>query len=313
MTDPLVTIGVIVSDGQPVRTSMDALLAQTYANLEVLVCDMTSTNAVMAVCAEYAARDRRVKYLSHERDGDYRGSKGTFRRLVSGAAGEYFMWASAKDYRGSRAVEDCVEALQRNPGAVMAHGAIDVTSKGGSGSVTVTNQMDLTSSSLVERVRMFTTHLQHPGMFYGLFNRHILARMAIGNHAGYVYVTCLQACLHGPIEYVRSPIIQYHQPTDALDTSMYTVKPITLKDLLTCRNPRRYKCWVTLFMGCRRVLAHQQAGPVDRISGTLVFAKAFVRRYSPHLGSELVFLLLTPVQWTATLLLRARFKFKPAR
>ena len=301
---------MLVSDGQQASPALDALLLQTYRNLEVLVCDVGSTDGPSAVCAECAARDERVTYLRHEGNRDYRGSEGTFRSVVTRASGEYFMWTSARDSRGVTAVEECVEALRRNPRAVMAHGPIEVTFTSRPGMVVVSNQMDLTSSSMIERVRTFTTRLEHHGMVYGLFKRQELAAMTFGDHVGHVYLTCLQACLHGQIEYVSSPIIRYQQQNEALDTSMYPLRPMTLTDLLTCRSARRYKCWVTLLMGCRRVLTHRNVQRADRMAGASVFAREFIRRYRRHLASELVFLLFTPVQCVAPTLASGCAKFK---
>ena len=63
-TEPLVTIGVPVYNGADYLTlAIDSLLAQTYRNVELLISDNASTDGSSEVCAAYAQRDARVRYI----------------------------------------------------------------------------------------------------------------------------------------------------------------------------------------------------------------------------------------------------------
>src|SRR5918993_5298269 len=61
---PLVSIGVPVYNGERfLARTLQSLLAQTYTNLEIIICDNASTDGTEAICREFAARDSRIRYL----------------------------------------------------------------------------------------------------------------------------------------------------------------------------------------------------------------------------------------------------------
>jgi glycosyltransferase involved in cell wall biosynthesis len=309
---PLVSIGLPVYNGErSIRKALESLLAQTYDQLEIIVCDNVSTDGTPAVVTEYAARDSRVKYIRNERNLGHRGSHGNFRRTLSHARGKYFMWAAADDYRPPTGVECCVQALERNPRAVMAHGPVDVTFRNRPGAVVpVANAMDLTSDDVSERVRTFVSSVAHNAILYGLYRTDALAKTVFGAHFGHDYLAVLQTCVLGPIEYVPTTLLQYRQRGDALDAVMYPVQPVTLKDLLTYQGVRRYKCWQTLVMGCRYLATLDGPTRTDRLMGASVFVGAFARRYPVHLTRELLFLLLAPLAWLCAPMVPAGVRLK---
>src|SRR6266850_54307 len=56
---PLVSLGIPVYNGEDsVRDALDALLAQTYDNLELIISDNASTDRTSEICQEYATKDR---------------------------------------------------------------------------------------------------------------------------------------------------------------------------------------------------------------------------------------------------------------
>ena len=65
MSEPRVTvsIGLPVYNGEHfLRSSLDSLLAQRFADFELIISDNASTDSTGAICSEYAARDSRVRY-----------------------------------------------------------------------------------------------------------------------------------------------------------------------------------------------------------------------------------------------------------
>ena len=116
---PRVSIGLPVRNGQRyLRQVLDSLLAQTYADLEVLIADNGSTDDTRAICQEYVARDPRVRYFRSDTD---EGPAWNFNRLVPLARGEYFRWAAADDLLAPQYLARCVEALDANADAVCAY------------------------------------------------------------------------------------------------------------------------------------------------------------------------------------------------
>src|SRR3954469_11982595 len=66
---PRVSIGMPVRNGAKyIREAIDSILAQTFTDLELIVCDNASTDSTEQIVRNYAARDPRVRYHKNERD-----------------------------------------------------------------------------------------------------------------------------------------------------------------------------------------------------------------------------------------------------
>jgi len=313
MTHQLVSIGLPVYNAERwIVGALDSLLSQTYPNIEVIVCDNASTDDTAHICLEYAAKDQRVRYFRNERNLGTRGPHGNFCRVLSHSTAPYFMWASADDRRDPAIVEECVRALERNPKAVLAHGPVQLTFKTRDGMAVLPNEMNLASGSPTARLRTFTARMQHNAMIYGVFRREALVQTVYADHYGHDYLVCLQACALGPVEYVQTPLICYHQRGESLDAVMYLRVPLTLKDLLAYQGVRRNKCWTTLVMGSVYLLGLDESTWMARTGWVAGFGRAFIRRYWRHLGTEIAFILSWPVTWLVAPFLPAGTRLKTA-
>jgi glycosyltransferase involved in cell wall biosynthesis len=115
---PKVSIGVPVYNGERfLPQTLDSLLAQTFEDFELIVADNASTDTTEQICRDYARRDRRVVY---ERSPENRGATWNLNRLVDLATSDYFKWAMADDLCSPDHLRQCVEALDRDSGAVLA-------------------------------------------------------------------------------------------------------------------------------------------------------------------------------------------------
>jgi glycosyltransferase involved in cell wall biosynthesis len=97
---------------------LDAILAQTFADFELIISDNASTDRTREICRAYAGKDSRLRYFRHEKN--------------LGAGGEYFKWAAHDDLIAPAFLEKCVEILDRHPEIVLcfdAFGYIDAEGK----------------------------------------------------------------------------------------------------------------------------------------------------------------------------------------
>lgn len=78
------------------RAALDSVLAQSFADFELVISDNASTDQTESICRAYAARDRRIRYV---RQPVNLGAERNFRYVLNEASGEYFMWAAADDVR----------------------------------------------------------------------------------------------------------------------------------------------------------------------------------------------------------------------
>lgn len=92
---PQVSIGMPVYNGEPfIREALDSLLAQTFPDFELIISDNASTDGTEAICWEYAAKDKRIRYV---RQVENSGPVANFQFVLDEALGGYFMWAAADD------------------------------------------------------------------------------------------------------------------------------------------------------------------------------------------------------------------------
>lgn len=116
---PLVSLGLPVYNGANyLREALDSILAQTYRNWEVVLSDNGSTDGTADICAEYAARDGRIRYYRHAVN---MGASRNFNFTFALARGPLFRWTAHDDVAAPDLLERCVAGLLAHPGAVLCH------------------------------------------------------------------------------------------------------------------------------------------------------------------------------------------------
>jgi glycosyltransferase involved in cell wall biosynthesis len=107
---PKVSIGMPVYNGEPfIREALNSLLAQTYADFELIISDNGSTDSTQVICKEFAAKDARIRYV---RQAENRGALANFQFVLDESVGEYFMWAAADDRWSNLFINTCVSVLE---------------------------------------------------------------------------------------------------------------------------------------------------------------------------------------------------------
>ena len=116
---PTVSLGMPVYNGANfLAATLDSLLAQTYRDFELIICDNASTDATGAIARDYAARDVRVHYRRNETNI---GGSANYNLTFDLARGRYFKWAAHDDLCAPTFLERCVAALEHDPDVVLAY------------------------------------------------------------------------------------------------------------------------------------------------------------------------------------------------
>ena len=119
---PIISVGLPVYNGQNyIREAIESILAQTYANFELVISDNASTDETQVICEEYAKMDPRIRYF---RSPENRGAAWNFNNTFNLSKGEYFKWAAHDDVLLPRFLELTLKALHENPDAVLAHSQV---------------------------------------------------------------------------------------------------------------------------------------------------------------------------------------------
>ncbi len=120
---PLVTIGMPAYNGaRTIERAFASLEAQSWPNLEIVICDDASTDDTAALGEAFAERCARARFYRNKTNlGGYENLAHT----LSLAKGEYFVWCCPDDYWDTHFVSDLVRVLEDDPGAVVAMSATE--------------------------------------------------------------------------------------------------------------------------------------------------------------------------------------------
>jgi len=191
-----VSIGVPVYNCERyLGASLDSLLAQTFADFELIVCDNASTDRTEEIARDYAARDPRVRYV---RNATNLGLPGNYRRTFELATGEYFRWAAADDVSGPEFLARCVEVLDAQPGAVLAYPKTTFIDEQGRLPSEYDDGLHLQSPKPSERFRQLLERLQYVNAVYGVMPAAVLRRMrSPGAYCAWDVVFLAELSLYG--------------------------------------------------------------------------------------------------------------------
>ena len=101
-----------------ISQAIESLLAQTYTNFELIICDNASTDSTVALCQKFARQDDRVTVIESHRN---RGQVANFLKAFDAGKGKYFAWAGDHDIWHPEWAEVLVDSLEHNPGVVLAY------------------------------------------------------------------------------------------------------------------------------------------------------------------------------------------------
>jgi glycosyltransferase involved in cell wall biosynthesis len=114
-----VSLGLPVYNGEPfLRESIESILAQTFSDFELIICDNGSTDLTSNICREYSAFDDRVRYFKYEKN---RGVVWNHNRVFELSSGKYFKWCGADDIIAPFFISSCVKRLEGDLMAVLCY------------------------------------------------------------------------------------------------------------------------------------------------------------------------------------------------
>ena len=180
---PRVSIGLPVYNGERfLAEALDALLAQTYQNFELIISDNASTDATESICWAYAARDQRIRYY---RNKENLGAAWNFNRVFKLSTGELFKWAAADDICRPNLVARCLEVLDCTANAVLVCAKTGFVDEFGNSLAVQDPGWNLQTDLPHERLReiMYTGHSVNP--YYGLVRSNSLSKTRLlGSYPG---------------------------------------------------------------------------------------------------------------------------------
>lgn len=126
---PAVSIGVPVYNGENfLAEAIDSVLAQSFGDFELILCDNASTDGTQAICEAYAARDARIRYYRNPRN---MGAAANYNRAFALSRGRYFKWLAHDDRLHPDFLERTVAVMETRPEVVLCGSQVRVIDPGG--------------------------------------------------------------------------------------------------------------------------------------------------------------------------------------
>jgi glycosyltransferase involved in cell wall biosynthesis len=155
---PPVAIGMPVYNSERyLEQAIESLLAQTYGDFELILCDNASTDETRDICERYARQDRRVRY--HRNHANI-GMNPNFNRVFRLSDSRYFKWSTADDYWAPEMVADGVEALERNGSVVLAYPRAVLVDADGREQTRYEDELNLMQDDPAERFRFLLLRME---------------------------------------------------------------------------------------------------------------------------------------------------------
>lgn len=126
---PTITIGLPVYNGENfLAEAIESVLAQTFEDYELVICDNASSDQTEQICRQYAQQDSRIRYY---RNAYNQGPARNYNRTFKLAQGRYFKWAAHDDVFAPTLLEKLVLSLEKHPEAVLSFCEVDIINAAG--------------------------------------------------------------------------------------------------------------------------------------------------------------------------------------
>lgn len=197
----LVSLGLPVYNGcNFLRQALDSILAQTYPAWELILSDNGSTDATPDICAEFAARDGRIRFYRHRVN---MGASRNFNFVFTMARGPLFRWTAHDDICEPALIERCVAGLSAHPAAVLCHPRTRVIGPSGETLYDENLKLRTDSNDVRERYKdlICLDHACFP--IFGIIRSDLLRRTPLlGAFVGSDRNLLAELALHGPFHEV---------------------------------------------------------------------------------------------------------------
>lgn len=123
---PKISAGIPVLNGEAsIGRAIEDLLAQTFRDFEVVVCDNASDDRTAEIAETYARKDSRVRVIRFDERVDILHS---FKRALDHTSAPFFFFAPADDRWYPTFMERTLAVLQSDPSLIACSGRVAFTS-----------------------------------------------------------------------------------------------------------------------------------------------------------------------------------------
>jgi glycosyltransferase involved in cell wall biosynthesis len=249
----MVSVGLPVFNGaEYIRDALDAVLAQTYSDFELLVSDNASTDDTAAICREYAERDSRIRLVRQERN---LGALGNFEFVLEQARGTFFMWAAADDLMSPDWIAHLVSNIRDTDFGVF--GQYQYVSESGKDEGPPATPQHLKRNSQLKTFMLADTCGKCFYM-YSLFRRDALASLPLFAEKAFLgsdQIIILKLLEHGDLRAVPGAVLKYRLHNTTTSSSESRQRGIYRRALFSVFPATYYRHAVAALPRGKRLLA----------------------------------------------------------
>ena len=193
------SIGLPVYNGEKyISEALESILSQTLSAFEIIVSDNASTDSTSSIVHHFMESDRRIKYYRNQQN---MGAAFNYNRTVELATGEFFKWAAYDDLIAPTFLEKCLNALNDNPGSVLAYPRTILIDSEGKEIAPYNDNLNLSQHLPYQRLSHLISRINLANPVLGLMRTENLRRtQLIGKFIGSDYVTLIELCLQGTFQ-----------------------------------------------------------------------------------------------------------------
>jgi len=157
--------------------TIESVLAQSFRDFELIICDNASTDGTERICREYAARDGRIRY---HRNSTNVGAAGNYNLAFEKARGKFFKWASHDDKLTADYLGCCMRAFESAPSdVVLCYPKTLLIDSDGAPLREHNDKMDLREDEPHQRLSRFARSWGMCNPVFGLIRRDVLAKTGL--------------------------------------------------------------------------------------------------------------------------------------
>jgi glycosyltransferase involved in cell wall biosynthesis len=208
----------IYNEAKHLAEALESLRAQDYGDFELIICDNASEDTSPRVAARYLAKDHRISYHRSERNA---GSIQNFRKALSLAHGDYFMWASGHDLWRPTFISRCVDLLEHEAGTVLCY--TQATWLHSEGAV-LPGCLDTRGLDSLARLNVVLWGLGYAYPTYGIMRSSVLRRVALRAVVGFDIILLAELAILGAFAQVPEPLFCLREMPDYGSWTSYVEK-----------------------------------------------------------------------------------------
>jgi glycosyltransferase involved in cell wall biosynthesis len=208
---PVVSVGLPVFNGENyLEVAISSVLAQTFDDLELIICDNASTDRTADICRDYAARDSRVRYF---RNPQNLGAAPNYNLAFSHARGRYFKWLAHDDRITPTYLDKTVRVLDERTDAVLCNSVVAYIDQNGAPiGLYNTGLSRVDSPSAAQRFAWMILRSHSCVDFFGLIRREALRGSLLhGTFHGADRALLAQLAIRGRLIQLPAPLVEMRE------------------------------------------------------------------------------------------------------